>query len=643
MSFDIDKEILELDKEINEEENHLNDLNKIYNQIPQNNFIKNKKGEKNIKETIKSLNNISFIITEVDKIKESNNPKDKLFILSSLFNQEKISNTFLKKYIINKLISEDLLKIIEESFLNIKYPLFNGKILMTTYDQLIIDNKSDLDIIYFYFELFSFLVPDFYKEFANYGAVNDLIVKNSEDNYYKNFRFLELLSEIIFKKIFITIFQESNNNDIYEQKEEGKLYYDKLSEKDKKILNLFENLILYINKAITNTAELISLIANQSELSEEKNKINLNKNLMVKYILSNLFEKLILFLISEKSNLDLNNNLSILLIILLVHKTNEQMDEFNNNYQYDSLKNISLYDFIKYYISNTSNEENIIKGQKKFNENIITKLKEKINVKNTELNNTEDILENITLMLKDIISIFEVFRSYKIIEELLMSSCKNILNIFKGIYKTKMDFLFSKNNSISIEHILFITNLLYNIHIIFNNEFDLFISRINLFEEKYKNTITKELNNQISEIKELYNDFKIALLSKIKFEQLINLYNYKNLKEGNDLNDIKKAFNEINEYYNKIKTVLDNIQANKVMVKSIINDVAKNFVKDLTVIVLNNIEKGELEGNNLDILIEKTKLFVENNFMNEDNVDNDIKKDIIKLYSYLDNLYLNKK
>ena len=317
MSFDIDKEILELDKEINEEENHLNDLNKIYNQIPQNNFIKNKNGEKNIKETIKSLNNISSIITEVDKIKESNNPKDKLFILSSLFNQEKISNIFLKKYIINKLISEDLLKIIEESFLNIKYPLFNGKILMTTYDQLIIDNKSDLDIIYFYFELFSFLVPDFYKEFANYGAVNDLIVKNSEDNYYKKFRFLELLSEIIFKKIFITIFQESNNDDFYEQKEEGKLYYDKLSDKEKKILNLFENLILYINKAITNTAELISLIANQSELSEEKNKINLNKNLIIKYILSNLFEKLILFLISEKSNLDLNNNKWTNLIIII--------------------------------------------------------------------------------------------------------------------------------------------------------------------------------------------------------------------------------------------------------------------------------------------------------------------------------------
>ena len=643
MSFDLDKEILELDKEINVEDNQLNDLNKLYNQFPKDNYINNKKGEKNIKETLKSLNNIASIITDIDKIEESPNPTDKLFLLSSLFKQEKISNVFIKKNIINKLISEDVLKIIEESFLNIKYPIFNGKILMTTYDQLIIDNKSDLEIISSYFELFSCLVTDFYKEFANYGAVNDLIIQNNENNNSNKIKFLEILPEIIFKKIFVTIFQESKDNDIYMQKEEGKLYYDKLSKNEKKLLNLFENLILYIDKAITNTSELISLIANQMEINEEKNKINLNKNIMIKYILNNLMEKLILFLISEKSNLEINNNTSILLMILLIHKTNEQMNEYNNNYQYDSLKNISLYDFIKYYISNTSTEENIIKGQKKFNENIINKLKEKIQENNYELNKTEDIVENINLMVKDIISIFEVFRSYKIIKELLMSSCKEILNIFKTIYKAKIDFLFNKNNTISIEHILFITNLLYNIDLTLNNEFDSFLARINLFEENYKNTIAKELNNFIQETKELYNDFKIALLSKIKFEQLINLYNYKNLKEGNDLNDIKKAFNEINEYYNKIKTVLDNIQANKILVKSIINDVAKNFIKELTLIVLNNIEKGDLEENNLDILIEKTKLFAENNFMNEDNVDDDIKKDIFKLNSYLDNLYLNKK
>ena len=643
MSFDLDKEILELDKEINVEDNQLNDLNKLYNQFPKNNYINNKKREKNIKDTLKSLNNIASIITDIDKIKESTNSQDKLFLLSSLFKQEKISNVFIKKNIINKLISEDILKIIEESFLNIKYPIFNGKILMTAYDQLIIDNKSDLEIISSYFELFSCLVTDFYKEFANYGAVNDLIIQNNENNYSNKIKFLEILPEIIFKKIFVTIFQESKDNDIYTQKEEGKLYYDKLSKNEKKLLNLFENLILYIDKAITNTSELISLIANQMEINEEKNKINLNKNIMIKYILNNLMEKLILFLISEKSNLEINNNTSILLMILLIHKTNEQMNEYNNNYQYDSLKNISLYDFIKYYISNTSTEENIIKGQKKFNENIINKLKEKIQENNYELNKTEDIVENINLMVKDIISIFEVFRSYKIIKELLMSSCKEILNIFKTIYKAKIDFLFNKNNTISIEHILFITNLLYNIDLTLNNEFDSFLARINLFEENYKNNIAKELNNFIQETKELYNDFKIALLSKIKFEQLINLYNYKNLKEGNDLNDIKKAFNEINEYYNKIKTVLDNIQANKILVKSIINDVAKNFIKELTLIVLNNIEKGDLEENNLDILIEKTKLFAENNFMNEDNVDDDIKKDIFKLNSYLDNLYLNKK
>ena len=66
-------------------------------------------------------------------------------------------------------------------------------------------------------------------------------------------------------------------------------------------------------------------------------------------------------------------------------------------------------------------------------------------------------------------------------------------------------------------------------------------------------------------------------------------------------------------------------------------------MKDLSLIVLNNIEKGNLEGNNLAVLIEKTKFFLENNFMSEDNVEDENKKDILKLYSYLDNLYLNKK
>ena len=293
---------------------------------------------------------------------------------------------------------------------------------------------------------------------------------------------------------------------------------------------------------------------------------------------------------------------------------------------------------IKYYISNTQKEKDIIKGQKKFNENIINKIKE-----NIEMKKTEDILQNINLMIKDTISLFETFRTYQIFEELLITSNKSILNIFKEIYKNKIDTLFNKDNNILIDNILFTTNLLYNYYLLCDNNFKIFLSRLDTFNENFKNKIAKELNDLIEEIYELYNDYKLALVSKIKFEKIISLFNYQNLKDGNDLNDIKRNFDETNESWNKIKNILDNIQANKELIKSIVNKIIKNFVKDLSLIVLNNIEKGNLEGNNLDVLIEKTKLFFENNFMSEDNVEDENKKDILKLYSYLDNLYLNKK
>ena len=635
MSFDVEKEILNLDKEITEDENQLNSLNILYNKLPKNNLFQ--KPEINIKESINSLINTSNIITKIDKIKQSPNPKEKLFLTSELFRTEKISNKFLKQYIIESLITEDILKLIEESFLSIKYPIFQGKILMTIFDQLNLDNKSELEIIHFYFELYSYLIIDKYEEFPNFGTVNDLIVKNNENNYNKKFEFIEILSEIIFKKILATIFVESND-DIFIEKEEGKIYINKLNPKEKIILYKFEKIILYINKALANTSELISLTGNQNQNQKEINKEkNINKNLMIKFLLSNLFEKIILFLISEKSNLEINNA-SILLIILLVHKIQEQMDEYNSNYQYDSLNNISFYDLIKYYISNTQKEKDIIKGQKKFNENIIYKIKE-----NIEMNKTEEVLQNINLMIKDIISLFETFRTYQIFEELLITSNKKIINIFQEIYKNKIDTLFNKDNNILKDNILSTTNLLYNYYLLCDNNFKIFLSRFDLFDENFKNKISKELNDLIKEIKELYNDYKLALVSKIKFEKIISLFNYQNLKAGNDLNSIKNNFNETNEFWDKIKNILDNIQANKELIKSIVNNITKNFVKDLSIIVLNNIEKGNLEGNNLDVLIEKTKFFLENNFMSEDNVEDENKKDILKLYSYLDNLYLNKK
>ena len=637
MSFDFEKEITNLEEEIHEDETQLNNINKLYNKIPKENYFKSKKSEKDIKEKINSLINTSNIIKKLDNISPISNPKEKLLSIISLFQTETISNSFLKKYIINQLITDDILKLIEESLLNIKYPIFQGKILMTIFEQLNNDKKQDMEIISLYFQLYSILVSDIYKEFVNFEVVNKLLKKNNENNHIKKFKFIEILPELIFKKILATIFDEKNMEINIQNEEEENRFINKLNTEDKKIFYKYEKLILYMNKTVSNTSELISLVSNQ--INGEK---NLNKNIMMKYLISNLFEKLILFSLSEKSSLVISNS-SRLLIILLINKTNEQMNEYNNNYKYDSLKNISFYDFINYYTLHTQMEKDIIDGQSKFNDNIVEYLKKNIiNEKIIELNKTEEILEYFSLMIKDVISIFETFRTKEIINKLLNVSCQNILNIFKEIYQNKIDDSFNRNR-IKIENILFMTNLLYNFSLICKKEFDIFIERINIYDNSYKNDIKNTLESIKKKVDEIYKNYKDDLLNKIKFEKIIKLFSYQNLKEGNNSENIKNTFDEGNKFWLNINITFDKIQANKELVKNIIIEVAKNLIKDLSIIVLNNIEKSDIEGKNLDVLIEKTKFFLENNFKDEDISDEESKNNRIKLYSYLDNLYMNKK
>ena len=641
MSFDLEKEITNLEEEINEDEMQLNNINKLYNKIPKDIYFKNKKNEKNIKQKINSLITTSNIITKIDKINSVLNPLEKLNLIISLFQSETISNSFLKKYIINQLISKEILKLIEESLLSIKYPIFQGKILMTIFDQLNNDKKQDIKILSLYFQLYSILVSDIYKEFPNFAGYSELIKKNSENNYIKKFEFIEILSEFIFKKIIATLFADKNMEINIQNEQDENRFLIKLNSEDKKIFYKYEKLILYMNKTLSNTSELLSLIT-----TGEKNNINnMNKNIMMKYLISDLFEKLILFSLSEKSNLSINNS-SRLLIILLINKTNEQMNEYKNNYKYDSLKNISFYDFIKYYTINTQMEKDIIEGQSQFNNIIIENIKKDIlNKKIIELNKTEEILEYFSLMLKDIISIFETFRTKEIIYKLLKPSCENVLNIFKEVYQNKIDALFNQSK-IKLENILFMTNLLYNFFLICTNEFKIFMERINIYDDSFKKDIKSIFDSINNDINELYKNYKDDVLNRIKFEKIIQLFNYQNLKEGNNSENIKNVFDEGNKFWLNINITLDKIKANKDLVKSIINEVTKNLIKDLSNIVLNNIEKSDIEGNNLDMLIEKTKFFLENNFKEEkENIseEEEIKNNRIKLYSYLDNLYMNKK
>ena len=636
MDFNLEKEISLINQEINNEKEQLNKLNKVFEQIPKNIINNLSKKTKDLKLNLNSLSNTNDIITKLDEIKEAANLNKKLNLLKSLLLSNKITSPYLKKIIITKLVSEIEIKNIEQSLLNIKYPMFDGKMLMASFEQLNISNKNDLELISLYLEIYIYLANDIYKGFDNYGTSNTIIKNNEKkDKFY----FMEMISDLLFKKILSIFYYENKNN--IQNPNEMPNYLKKLSNNEIKILFDYEKLISYLNKIISNTSELFSLLINK-EKGDNENKENkefiLNKNIGLKNIMNNLFEKLIIYLISEKTPLDISS-CSNLLKILLIQKTHEQASEFIKIYQYDSFKNIYLFDYIKYFINDNSSE--LIKTQKEFNSNIILKLKEKIQKEqDSQTYKTEDILDFITMILKDILSIYETFRTYTIIGELLIPSCNDILSIFKGYYEYEITY---REKNLSLDS-FFIINLIYNFLYICSNEFEIFLERINLFGKSVIDKISDAFYNFKENINELFKDFITFIIAKIKFDKILQLYEFENLQKGNIIEDINKAFIEENKFWFSIKLFLNKIKSNKNLYKYIEIDIVKRFVDILSKIVLKNIDTNDIEGKNLDILIDKTKFFIEDNFLSEENeINNENKESIQKLYSYLDNLFMNKK
>ena len=628
MSFDLTKEISDISNDIKEDESQLKKLDSVYNQIPKNIIIiNNNKKEKIQKNNLNSLINSFNIIEQIDKIKECLNTKEKLNLIKTLFKTTEISNSYLKQFIITSLISEDILIQIKKILLDINYPMFKGKILLTIFDQLSVDKKEDMKILSLYLEIVSYISIDIYKEFDNYDYIDKLLLKKKENNNENNFYFMEMIANILYKKILATIFDsEANKNNIMINNEnENHSFLKKLSDKEKNILYVYEKLISYLNKSISNTIELISLVINR-EAEDNKNKLQTNKNKALKYIMNSLFSKIILLLTSDKTPIDISN-CSVLLLILIIQKTNEEANEFLKNYQYDSFKNVSLYDFIKFYYDD--NYDELIERQKEFNDDITLKLKENIiNQKKSNSFKTEETLDYISMIIKDIFKIYETFRKQSILDELLKPVLDNILIILD----TKKD---------SLENNLFILNLLYNYLNICSNEFKNYLDRINMYDKiEDISEFFREMKNKIGNA---FKDFMKYVIEEIKFEKIINLYDYEKLKKDNDIENIKNVFIEENDFWIQIKVILDKINADRKIYKYLETEVTKLFVECLSKNILKDIEKGGIEGQNLNILIEKTKFFIEDNFISDENeINEENKNNILKLYSYLDNLLIIK-
>jgi hypothetical protein len=338
-------------------------------------------------------------------------------------------------------------------------------------------------------------------------------------------------------------------------------------------------------------------------------------------------------------------------MVLLIQKTNELTTKLYNNYQYDIFGNISFFDYIKYYINDNQNE--LIKRQKDFNDNIIKKIengiesniKEKKSAENQGEEHSDKIdqlSDDITMLIHDIFSIYEIFRTNKIIEEVLIPTCQKILNIFENYYNSQLSGY--NKSELSLKDLLFITNLLYNFLNICSNEFEHFLERINIFSESIKKKLSDSLmNNFNTKVNELYKDFMELVLKRIQFMKILKLYNYESLQKGHNIEDINNIFNEENNLWFNVREIFGKIKGNEKLYKYVETEVIKRFVNSLNKIVSNDIEKSNIEGKNLDILIDKTKFFIEDNFINDESeLAEENKKDIQKLYSYLDNLFQNK-
>jgi len=659
MSFDIQKEISLISNDIKDEENQLTKLNSVYNKIPEN--IRNNFSEKYMdsQNFLENSKNTLEIIKKIDEINKSDNLKTKLTLLKTLFISQTISNPYLKQCIISKLINKEMIKKIEESFLNINYPMFKGKIVMTIYEELNFENREDLEIITLYFEIYSYIANDLYKEFPNYGNLESLIKKSNEKDEKKHFYFMEMISDFMYKKILATIFynkSDKNNKDDVLNEKELPGYQKKLSWSEKNIFYKFKKLLYYFSRCISNTFELFSILINKQNeenlnMNNKSKKFQFDKNNTLKYIISSLLEKIILFLTSDETPLDLTN-CSNLLMVLLIQKVNELTTKLYNNYQYDIFGNISFFDYIKYYINDNQNE--LIKRQKDFNDNIIKKIhngiESNIKEKKSDENQREEhsdkieqLSDDITMLVHDIFSIYEIFRTNKIIEEVLIPTCQKILNIFENYYNSQLPGY--NKSELSLKDLLFITNLLYNFLNICSNEFEHFLERINIFSESIKKKLSDSLINEFNpKVNELYKDFMELVLKRIQFTKILKLYNYESLQKGHNLEDINNIFDEENNLWFNVRAIFGKIKGNEKLYKYVETEVIKRLVSSLNKIVLNDIEKSNIEGKNLDILIDKTKFFIEDNFINDESeLSEENKKDIQKLYSYLDNLFQNKK
>ena len=285
----IEEQINELNNRINIEKKEIEEIENIIKEIPEEMIQEYSSNKENEDESLETLEETLLIMKQIDKIKNINDIDEILDSLNIIMNSEIIDYSF-KKDILKDTIKNDFYTKIESGLISIKFPIFDGQLLIGIFENIKQNN--------------------YYNLIKKYISV----ISSISQNY----------NELIFKRMITSILNKENLKDNKKNKES--------------LIDLLDTIISYLSKCLSNSSELFNLIStNDSE--------NFDILSIIKYISNNLFSKIVLLFISnEYFQL---SNLNYIEKIKVIQKITEFNEELLTSYHYDSLKNISLYDWIK--------------------------------------------------------------------------------------------------------------------------------------------------------------------------------------------------------------------------------------------------------------------------------------------------------
>ena len=599
----INKEIQNLENEIGNEKK-FKEIDLIKNEI--NKFFNNNKFLNNENDyDIDNLKNKLKFINEIDIIKQSNNIKIVLTSIHNIFIN--ITNNYsFKEKVYNEIIIKKFQKEIENLLLKIKFPIFEGQILLNIFDKIQNENGETILIIKKYF----LILNELYKEYSE--ECNKGILNNNKKN--EN---IEIIYEFLFKRIISSILINNNNN-VNNNKNILK----------EKLIETFDTLIIYLNKTFINLSELLSIFSSRDEY------FKINKNIIIKKISNNLFYKLSLYFISNE--LYHINNLNFIDQMFIIQKICDFHLNFRKIFNYDTLKLSSLFDYLKEIL----NENLFIENQSLFSNFVVDSINKKINEeKENKTYVIENIIDMINMLFQDNFNIFLIFRNYEILDNLINKSYKNLINIFRNLYNKETKIFNFSRTELIIEKNLYVMNLLFTFQNDYIIKFSNLFEMIDLFEDDFKEKFYNNHKKNLKDINELIESFSKLIIKYLECDKIINLFKVGNLI-SNDQNKINNEFKIINNNLNNFSKSLDSVKISKNLSNYLYKNLFENIIKNLITEIQNSL-KEKARSKEIEFLSDKIHFLI-NNLINKANVIEGNEKNVQTVFSLIGNLIMNK-